>query len=532
MKSGSAIKELWITIRWFIKIYAAWLFRCLRGRVKQRSSKQPVNTENLAQSIRERQTGSRIKILRQERTAPSNSIRPSSSAVEEDISTKDKATHFVNLGAANTILNVDRLSKTVTCEPGVTMEQLVDELLPYNLVPAVVPEFKSLTVGGVLAGAGLESSSFRYGQFGDLLIEATYILSDSRIITCSPTKDSDLFYGALGACGTFALLVSATLRVVNANADCFVRCNYLQTNRPIESLSSLYCEDYIDAIVFSDYTIIITGDRVDRLSLPKTGKIQTFSKAWDPWYYEHVKTVHRNTDLTVITEYVPLKDYLFRYDRGAFWMGRYPLNPLQDIVPHLPRFIRNLVNFFPFGGYNTISRTLLSPLFTTSSLFERLHASPISVIADTLLIQDVYIPKSKSKQFLSFVKSGKLFMQDGGILEAIWLCPIRSTQTPQKMSPHFYNNSRNVEDSSFINFGLWTHQHSWQSGTSQARSATKILEREIKRLGGRKMLYSLSYYSRREWSNIYDVQWYKAMKKKWDSDCAWGDLYDKVVDPS
>ena len=66
--------------------------------------------------------------------------------------------------------------------------------------PAVVPEFKSLTVGGVLSGAGLESSSFRYGQFGDLLIEATYILSNGQIIICSPTENSDLFYGALNSC--------------------------------------------------------------------------------------------------------------------------------------------------------------------------------------------------------------------------------------------------------------------------------------------------------------------------------------------
>ena len=80
------------------------------------------------------------------------------------------------------------------------MEQLIDELASYHLIPAVVPEFKSLTVGGVLSGAGLESSSFRYGQFGDLLIEATYILSNGQIIICSPTENSDLFYGALNSC--------------------------------------------------------------------------------------------------------------------------------------------------------------------------------------------------------------------------------------------------------------------------------------------------------------------------------------------
>ena len=173
-----------------------------------------------------------------------------------------------------------------------------------------------------------------------------------------------------------------------------------------------------------------------------------------------------------------------------------------------------------------VSRTILSPVFTTSSLYKRLHASSISIIADTLLIQDIYIPVSKAKQLLSFLQSGQLFMKDGGVFEPIWLCPIRSTSTPQKMSPHYFGND---EESLFINFGLWTHQHNWESGSSACRNATKILEKETKRLGGRKMLYSLSYYSREEWSTIYDIQWYQQMKRKWDPDYVWGDIYDKIV---
>lgn len=521
MKLRSAISELWLTIKWFIHSYVVWFYSCLGSLRKRRDHTEPIHVESLAQTIRERPTGSRIKVIRAQRNAPSNSIRHS----------YQEGTYRVNLGAANQILNIDTLSKTVTCEPGVTMEQLIDALLPYHLVPAVVPEFKALTVGGVLAGAGLESSSFRHGQFGDALIKATYILSNGQIITCSPTKDADLFYGALGACGTFGLLISATFSVLSTKFDCFVCCNYFRTNQPVESLSSLYSEDYVDAIVYSGYTVIITGDRIGRQSLPTTGKIQTFSKPWDPWYYEHAKTIHDHTHLSVIKEYVPLKDYLFRYDRGAFWMGRYPLNPLQDIAPYFPTFMRTFVNYFPFGGSNIISRTLLAPVFTTSSLYTRLHASPISMIADTLLIQDVYIPISKAKQFLTFVKSRKFLSEHGSVIEPIWLCPIRSTQTPQKMSPHFaHHHSRNTDNVSFINFGLWTHQLSWQPETSHARNAVKILEREVQRLGGRKMLYSLSYYSQREWSNIYDIQWYQEMKKRWDPDYTWGNLYNKLVD--
>jgi len=120
-------------------------------------------------------------------------------------------------------------------------------------------------------------------------------------------------------------------------------------------------------------------------------------------------------------------------------------------------------------------------------------------------------------------------MENNSVLEPIWLCPIRATHTSQKFSPHFVNNSTDDEDSLFINFGLWSHQHSWQPGTSSARNATRILERKAKNLHGRKILYSLSYSSRKEWSNIYDIKWYEEMKRKWDPTYAWGDLYDRVV---
>jgi hypothetical protein len=83
------------------------------------------------------------------------------------------------------------------------------------------------------------------------------------------------------------------------------------------------------------------------------------------------------------------------------------------------------------------------------------------------------------------------------------------------MSPHYFGND---EGSVFINFGLWTHRHNWQSGFSACKNTTKMLEKEAKRLGGRKMFYSLSYYSRVEWSTIYDMQWYQQMKRKWDPD--------------
>ncbi|UJR32453.1 hypothetical protein I4U23_019915 [Adineta vaga] len=525
MEKHSQLHEILIAIKWAINIYIQWFYHNILRLMRIRFRKtQLLNGKYLAQSIQERPNGSEIKIQRYERKSPSNSIR----RTMNNTTNINRSVHFIHVSSANQILSIDRSAKTITCEPGVTMEELVDALLPYNLVPPVVPEFKSLTVGGVLAGAGLESSSFRYGQFADSLIEATYILSNGQIITCSSMKDSDLFYGALGSCGTFGLLIRATLHVLDIPSNCFVQCNYHWTNEPIEFISSLaqdhYHEDYIDAIVFSNYSVVITGQRIDKISIPKNERIQRFSRSWDPWYYQHVKQLHDNSNQTIICEYIPLKDYLFRYDRGAFWMGRYPLNPLNDQIQHFPFWIQKLLNLIPFGGYNIISRTILSPIFTTSALYERLHASSISIIADTLLIQDIYIPMSQSKQFLSFLQSGQMFTSKDETIEPIWLCPIQSSSTPQKMSPHYAD-----KDHLFINFGLWTHQYRWQIGSSGAKNATKRLENEAKKLGGRKMFYALNFYSQEQWSTIYDMQWYKQMKNKWDPDYAWGDLYNKVV---
>lgn len=210
-------------------------------------------------------------------------------------------------------------------------------------------------------------------------------------------------------------------------------------------------------------------------------------------------------------------------------MGYYGFNPLEDNIQHFPLFIRKILNLIPFGGYNIVSRTILSPVLTTSSLYKCLHSFSISTIEDILLIQDIYIPISKAKKFLSFIQSKQLLMKDNQIIEPIWLCPIRGTDTPQMFSPHLIKNRENNDDSLFINFGLWNHQHNWQEGYYYARNVTKLLEEKAKRLGGRKMLYSLSYYTKKEWENIYDIQWYKQMKIKWDPQYAWGDLYDKLV---
>ena len=58
-------------------------------------------------------------------------------------------------GLAN-VLQVDAVAGTVDSEGMVTYEALVDACLAHGVMPAVVPQLKTITRGGAGAGGGIE----------------------------------------------------------------------------------------------------------------------------------------------------------------------------------------------------------------------------------------------------------------------------------------------------------------------------------------------------------------------------------------
>src|SRR6056297_3296816 len=76
-----------------------------------------------------------------------------------------------------------------------TYADLVDAALPHGLAPAIVPELKSITVGGAVSGVGIESGGFRYGLVHDTVEELDVLVADGRVLTCSPEQYPELFHG-------------------------------------------------------------------------------------------------------------------------------------------------------------------------------------------------------------------------------------------------------------------------------------------------------------------------------------------------
>lgn len=414
----------------------------------------------------------------------SNSTRP----------TATKGRHFVDTSKLSHILEIDKARKTCLVEPNVPMDQLVKAALAHGLVPPVVMEFPGITVGGGFSGTSAESSSFKYGFFDRTINYVEMILANGNVVVCSGDQNRDLFQGAAGAMGTLGVVTLLEVQLITATK--YVRTSYFPVTSISEAVAMIQklmlepTTDYLDGILYSqDQGAIISG-RMTNDSL-KNEAIRKFTDAKDPWFYLHVKDIIRSNTLP-ITELIPLADYLFRYDRGAFWTATYAFDYFKT----------------PF---NRFTRWWLDNLMHTRVIY---RAADASQLAYQYIVQDVGLPFAHATEFLNYAK------QTFGTWP-LWLCPWKPTPY-QNLNP--FPASSNEAGEPVLNVGLWG------PGPKRAKAFIALnrdLERKLVEWGGGKTLYAHTFYTEDEFWRIYDRQWYDALREKYGA-VSLPNVYDKV----
>jgi delta24-sterol reductase len=130
----------------------------------------------------------------------------------------------LDIGALSRVLELDQQTLVVVAESLVSMEELFTATMSIDCLPEVLPEFRKITVGGAITGAGLESSSHRYGHFHTTCNWVEVLLADGRVIRCDPNSHSDLWNLLPGSYGTLGIVTRACIRLVRAAP--FVRLHY------------------------------------------------------------------------------------------------------------------------------------------------------------------------------------------------------------------------------------------------------------------------------------------------------------------
>ena len=396
------------------------------------------------------------------------------------------------------ILKIDTDKQTALVEPNVPMDKLVEETLKQGLLPPVVMEFPGITVGGGFAGTAGESSSFKHGFFDQTVRWIELVLANGSVITASSTENADLFHGAAGSFGTLG--VTTLLEIQLMKAKPFVELTYHPVASVPEAIQKIehFMKDpslaYIDAILYAvNQGIIMTGCLVDK---PRQGvRTQRFNGARDPWFYLHAKKALRN-GATVVTEAIPIVDYLFRYDRGGFWVGAYAFK--YFLTP-----------------FNRITRWLLDSYMRTRVMYHALHESGL---AQQYIIQDLALPGSNAQEFIEYID------QAFGIYP-LWLCPLsknnKVTMYPRSSAAI---GEGGVTKEILLNVGVWGPG---PKAGDQFVDANLQLERKVRNLHGIKWLYAHVYYTEKEFWELYDRNWYDALRTKYDA-TSLPSIYDKV----
>lgn len=392
------------------------------------------------------------------------------------------------------VLEVNAEEGWVEAEGMTPYATLVDETLKHGCVPAVVPQLRSITIGGAISGVGIEASSFREGLVHETILEMEVLLANGTVVKATPVNEhKDLFFGLPNSYGTLGYILKVRAKIIPAKK--FVHLEYKKYSHPSAYFADLErtCKEtsatYVDGVVFSQKDmVLITGTFVD--DAPYVSDY-----TWMKIFY---KSIRNRSD-----DYLTTHDFIWRWDTDWFWCSK-------NLGMHYPllRFIlgRKRLNSLT---YNAImrwnNRTKFSERFIKP--FQRTHSESV--------IQDICIPVSNAPAFLDFLD------REIGIFP-VWTCPSASPDT-SKIFPLFPANHTEL----MIDFGFWDFvktKEKHQRGFFNQKVEEKTLE-----LGGLKSLYSEAFYNKETFWRIYNGPVYTALKNVYDPARRLKDLYEKCV---
>jgi len=399
----------------------------------------------------------------------------------------------IDLAQFDDVIRVDPAAGVVEAEGMVPYVALVDATLRDGTMPAVVPQLKSITLGGALAGVGIEASSFRRGLVHDTIAQFDVLTGDGRIVTCTPDNEQrDLFFGFPNSYGTLGYALAVTARTVPVKS--FVALEHVHYSSADACFAAVarHCDDaeldFLDGVVFAKDEIYLTlGRFVERAS-------STSDYTFEKIYYRSIR--ERKTD------FLTVRDYLWRWDTDWFWCSRNVGAQHPLIRRLLGRERLNSITYQRIMRWNSrwgITRKL--------DRLRGFHSESV--------IQDVDIPLDRAAEFLDFMQ------REIGILP-IWLCPIRA---PAAAAPFALYPLR--AGTTYINFGFWDVVRDREAHPPGYRN--RLIERKVTELNGLKSLYSDSYYTKDEFWSVFDRAAYSALKARYDPAGALPDLYNKCV---
>ena len=404
----------------------------------------------------------------------------------------------LDVAAFGRVLRVDPDRRTAWVGGMTTYEDLCDATLRHRLMPLVVPQLKTITLGGAVTGLGIESSSLRSGMPHESVTEMEILTGDGRVVRATQDNEySDLFRGFPNSYGTLGYTLSLTIELEPVKR--FVHLRHFRFGSPeacMEAVGLIAAEgsfqghraDFVDGTAFAPDELYLT--------------VAAFSDV-APWRSDYTgQQVYYQSIRRDKEDFLTIRDYLWRWDTDWFWCSR-PFGVQKPLVRRLwPRRYRR----------SDVYRKLVA--------FDRRHGLSDTLTARRQLppreavIQDVEIPVERGAEFLRF------FQENVG-MSPVWMCPLRLRD--ERVWPLYPLRPGAV----YVNFGFWGTVPLPDGRTDGYHN--RLVEDEVAKLDGHKSLYSTSFYGEDDFYRRYNGDVYRALKRAYDREGRLLSLYEKCV---
>lgn len=127
-------------------------------------------------------------------------------------------------------LELDSEKGTVRCGSGVSLQQLLEVVIPHGLFPTVLPGTKQVSVGGAIAADIHGKNHHVDGSFCDHVTALTLMQADGRVVECSPTENPELFHATCGGMGLTGIIVDATILLSRVSSVSITTRKYTASN--------------------------------------------------------------------------------------------------------------------------------------------------------------------------------------------------------------------------------------------------------------------------------------------------------------
>lgn len=403
----------------------------------------------------------------------------------------------LDVAALSGVVAIDDHGRTADVQGMCTYEHLVDATLSHGMIPKVVPQLKTITLGGAVAGLGIESTSFRNGMPHESVREMDVFTGAGEVVTCSRDNEhADLFwtfpnsYGSLGYATRLRIELEGVPQYVALR-----HVRFLDPNALAEAISVIVADrawegtrvDGLDGVAFApgEYHLTLAEFTDERRAEPSdyTGR---------QIYFRSIQ--HRDRDL------LTMRDYLWRWDTDWFWCSG------------------------AFGVQNPTIRRLWPRRWKRSDVYHRLVGLDAKFgIADRLdrragrpqrerVVQDIEVPVVRLPEFLNW-------FDDAIGMRPVWLCPLVAAESwPSYPLP---------AGQTYVNVGFWGTVPTGPDAPQAPHN--RAIEAKVHALGGHKSLYSEAFYDPVTFDALYNGANLAAVKKRYDPDGRLPTLYDKAV---